>query len=101
MPEPQDDGELRDMRRRFAVAAVLSAPLLVVGMADMLPGHALAAALAAPWAPWAQLALATPVVWWAGWPLLARGWAEAFAERSRRRGSGMRTQPGPGLGLVH
>ncbi len=23
---------------------------------------------------WIQFALATPAVWWAGWPLLHRGW---------------------------
>ena len=66
--------ELADMTRRLRVSAALSAPLLVLAMADMLPGapvhHALGGALS-----WVQLALATPVVLWGGWPFFERGWA--------------------------
>ncbi|WP_394849524.1 cadmium-translocating P-type ATPase [Pendulispora brunnea] len=57
----EDDSELRDMRRRFVVAAALSVPVLVLGMAETLP--------------WVQLALATPVVLWGGWPFFQRAWA--------------------------
>ncbi len=71
--------ELADMRRRFRIAAVLAAPLFLLGMADMLPGRPLAGLLHAPALPWIQLALATPVVLWAGAPLLARGWRSIVA----------------------
>ena len=47
---------------RLAVAAVLTAPLALVAMADPLHFSG--------W-KWAALALATPVVWWAGWPFHA------------------------------
>src|SRR5262245_15132580 len=73
--------ELRDMRRRFTVAAVLAAPLFLLAMGDMLPGRPLAGLVTAAWLPWVQLALATPTVFWAGWPLLARG-ARSIAARS-------------------
>jgi P-type Cu+ transporter len=66
-----DNPELRDMTRRFAVSAALTAPLVVASMAEMLgaPIHALSSGTLA----WLQLALATPVVAWAGAPLFARG----------------------------
>jgi Cu+-exporting ATPase len=51
--------ELADMTRRFWIAAALSVPVLAFGM--MEAQRAL------------QLLLATPVVIWAGWPLLQRG----------------------------
>ena len=33
------------------------------------------AASTSRWSNWLGLALATPVVWWAGWPFFERGWA--------------------------
>ncbi|MEO7731528.1 MAG: heavy metal-binding domain-containing protein, partial [Kofleriaceae bacterium] len=62
--------ELRDLTRRLAVAAALTVPLLVQSMTEMLGGPALVSPGALPWA---QLALATPVVGWAGWPFFVRG----------------------------
>ncbi len=48
-----------ELRRRAVVASVLTLPLVVIAM---WPG------LDLPHEPWVQLALATPVVLWAGWP---------------------------------
>ena len=74
---PEDDGELRDMTRRFWVATALGVPVLLLAMLPMVGvpidhwiGHT--AYL------WLQLVLATPVVLWAGWPLLVRG-VKSFA----------------------
>ena len=64
--------ELVEMTRRFWFATALALPLLAIAMSEMAP--ALRDLLAAPWLAWVQLALATPVVLWAGWPLLVRGW---------------------------
>jgi Cu+-exporting ATPase len=72
--EPGEDPELRDMRRRFGVAAALTLPLLAVAMGDMLPGHPVSAALPTGARPWIELGLATPVVFYAGAPLLVRAW---------------------------
>lgn len=70
-PSAAENEELRDMQRRFVVSVLLSAPLLVVAMGDLVPGdpigHALGGAL-----PWVELALATPVVAWGGWPFFVR-----------------------------
>jgi P-type Cu+ transporter len=70
----EDDSELRSMQRRFWVGVVLSAPLLVISMGGMAEGSPLHA-LPAGWMEWLQLALATPVVLWGGWPFFQRGWA--------------------------
>src|SRR5258705_9401307 len=44
-------------------------------MLDMLPGVPLRHVFPARWLAWTELALATPVVLWAGAPFFARGWA--------------------------
>ena len=69
---PRENPELAQMRRRLCVALVFSVPLFVLAMAPMLiPGafdflpHAIR--------KWIELALATPVVLWCGWPFLVRG----------------------------
>ncbi|HEY4677777.1 MAG TPA: heavy metal-binding domain-containing protein, partial [Candidatus Angelobacter sp.] len=70
----EDDSELQSMQRRFWVGVALSIPLLAIsmgGMAASSPLHNLPAG----WMEWLQLALATPVVLWGGWPFFQRGWA--------------------------
>src|SRR5438270_2285899 len=65
--------ELEDMSRRFWVGVLLSAPLIVLAMGEMVFRGYLEDLLKSAWLPWVHLALATPVVLWAGWPLLERG----------------------------
>ena len=70
-----DDGpneELIDMTRRLWIGGALAVPLVALDMGGhlfdlhgLLP-HALT--------PWLMLALATPVVLWAGGPFFVRGW---------------------------
>jgi Cu+-exporting ATPase len=67
-----ENPELVDMTRRFAVSAVLTAPLVLSSMAEML-GAPIASWLSPRALTWLQLALATPVVAWGGLPLFARG----------------------------
>ena len=70
---PEDDSELRDMTRRFWVAIAVAVPVLLLAMLPMIgvPPHQW---LAVSQLQWLQLVLTTPVVVWAGWPLLVRGW---------------------------
>jgi P-type Cu+ transporter len=70
----EDDSELRSMQRRFWVGVALSVPLLAIAMGGMAAGSPLHN-LPAGWTTWLQLALATPVVLWGGWPFFQRGWA--------------------------
>ena len=74
-PESGTSAELRDMTRRFWIGAALASPLLLLEMGGHLArGHP--QRLVSPVASlWAQFLLGTPVVLWAGWPLLERGFA--------------------------
>jgi Cu+-exporting ATPase len=68
--------ELADMTRRFWGCLVLTAPLLLLTMGEMVVGQqAIARLLPGRILAWAQLALATPVVLWGGLPFFTRGWA--------------------------
>jgi P-type Cu+ transporter len=67
--------ELENMSRRFWVCLVLSAPLLLIAMSEMIPGQPLSHLVPSRAALWIELALATPVVLWGGLPFFARGWA--------------------------
>ncbi|MDO9194466.1 MAG: heavy metal translocating P-type ATPase, partial [Undibacterium sp.] len=68
----EDTSELDDMTRRFKFSVVLSLPLLVMTMADMLPGFNVHNWLGMTLFNWLQLVLAAPVVLWAGWPFFER-----------------------------
>ena len=72
----QRNPELADMTRRFWIGMVLTVPLLILAMGSHLPGIApLVARVASGGSSnYLELLLATPVVVWAGWPLLERGW---------------------------
>jgi Cu+-exporting ATPase len=67
--------ELVSMTRRFWVSAALTLPLLAVMVSDILPGRPLQHLLEGSLLGWIELALATPVVLWGGWPFFERGWA--------------------------
>ncbi len=69
----EDTSELDDMTRRFRISAALTLPLFLYAMAEMLPGAPLQGLAPGNAAAWIQLLLATPVVFWGGWPLLHRG----------------------------
>ena len=73
---------LADTRRRLIVAAILTIPLLA-GLASMTIAPFLPAALTNPWL---QLALATPVQFYAGWPFYKGAWKVA-----RHRATDMNT----------
>ncbi|MGH8247362.1 MAG: heavy metal-binding domain-containing protein, partial [Gammaproteobacteria bacterium] len=77
------DPELIDMQRRFWVAAVLTVPIFVIAMAGLIPSQAVMDVLHGNMAAlnWVQLALATPIVLWCGWPFFARA-AASVVHRS-------------------
>ncbi|MGO9469917.1 MAG: heavy metal translocating P-type ATPase, partial [Isosphaeraceae bacterium] len=73
------DPELADMSRRFTICLILTVPLLLLSMGEMLRGFAPAREIAGRSWLWVQLALATPVVVWGGLPFFKRGWASIAA----------------------
>ncbi len=68
----EENPELRDMRRRFLFAVVLTLPLVAIAMIDMLPGRPLSGLLPGHSRVFIELALATPVCLWAAWPFYVR-----------------------------
>ncbi len=90
----EDDGELRDMTRRFRWSLVLSIPVFLSSMSELVPGLHVGAGRA--WLAWLQFALATPVVLWGGWPFFVRGW-RSVVERSLN----MFTLIGLGTGVAY
>ena len=72
--------ELDDMTRRLRVSAALTIPTLFLAMSEMTPGD-LAHLLPGSAVNWVQLAFATPVVLWGGWPFFVRGW-QSIVNRS-------------------
>jgi len=71
----EENPELRDMSRRFWVSVVLTLPVFLLGMSDLLPGQPVQHAISPRTLAWIELVLATPVVLWGGWPFFQRGWA--------------------------
>jgi len=64
--------EIADLTRRVFIAAVLTAPVLFGVMAGkFLPAGGLTSLLLNPWV---QLALISPVMLYAGWPIHRTGW---------------------------
>jgi Cu+-exporting ATPase len=73
--------ELVDMTRRFWIGAALAIPMLILEMGAHLPERVLHRFVAPVVSMWILFALGTPVVLWAGWPLLERG-AASLRHRS-------------------
>src|SRR6266850_1000342 len=87
----EDDSELRDLTRRLWASAVLSAPLLFIAMAPML-----GFAAQFKYSRYVELLLATPVVWWGGWPFFRKFWLSL-----KNRSPNMYTLIGLGVGLAY
>ena len=73
--------ELTDMTWRFWGSVGLAVPVVLLAMSDVIPGEPVQHALPARVVSWLELVLATPVVLWAGWPLLERGWRSLVNRR--------------------
>ena len=85
--------ELIDMSKRFWVSAFLSVPLIILSMgAELLGWHLLPMRTSV----WVQLALATPVVVWGGWPFFVRFWGSL-----QTRSLNMFTLIGLGVGVAY
>jgi heavy metal translocating P-type ATPase len=72
--EDVENVHLKDMTRRFRVSVALSLPLVATAMAEMIWGAGFRHAVSESLYAWGQLALATPVVLWGGWPFFQRAW---------------------------
>jgi Cu+-exporting ATPase len=92
LAEVEADPEYDSMRLRFWVSAALSAPLLVLAMF----GESLGLRLTPAFLHGIELALATPVVLWGGWPFFQRFWSSIV-----NRSPNMFTLIGLGTGAAY
>ena len=67
--------ELASMSRRLWIGAILALPVFLLEMGGHIPALRLHELVPPRISIWIQFALATPVVFWAGAPFFARGWA--------------------------
>ena len=88
-----DGGELADMTRRLWISAVLTLPVAALEMGEHFFGFA---PLSHRASSLVQLALATPVVLWGGWPFFVRG-----AQSLRSRHLNMFTLIAMGTGVAY
>ena len=88
--------ELYDMSRRFWFAAVVTVPLVALGMSDALPGDPLGRLLSMRARSLWELALATPVCLWSAWPFFVRA-----ALSLHHRSLNMFTLIGLGVGVAY
>src|SRR2546425_7452001 len=79
--QDEENPELVNMTRRFWVSVALSLPVFLIGMSEFIPGDLLQRIAPMNVWVWLQLALATPVVLWGGWPFFVRGW-QSIVNRS-------------------
>ncbi|HJZ81646.1 MAG TPA: heavy metal translocating P-type ATPase, partial [Pyrinomonadaceae bacterium] len=94
--EDQANPELEDMTRRFWAGVVLTVPLLLIAMSDLIPGQPLQQIMSMKTAGWVEMALATPVVLWGGAPFFARAWQSLVT-----RNLNMFTLIGLGVGVAY
>lgn len=91
----EDKSELIDMSRRFWVSVVLAFPVFLSAMAAEFWPETVAEIIQPRARQWAELALATPVVLWGGWPFFVRGWQSVVS-----RHLNMFTLIGIGVGIA-
>jgi len=73
LAEKESNPEYEVMHKRFIVGAILTLPLVIIAMRDLIPGGRLLDTLApANTYEWLALILATPVILWGGWPFFVR-----------------------------
>ena len=79
--EEPDNPELSAMWGRFKFSLVLTLPIFLLAMSEMIGGSFLQPQWLADRSVWIQCLLAAPVVLWGGWPLLERGWSSLLHRR--------------------
>ncbi len=92
----EENPEYIEMRRRFWVGVVLSIPLVLIAMRDLIPGLKLEETISSGVLKWVEVVLATPVVLWGGWPFFVRGWQSVV-----NRSPNMFTLIGLGVGVAY
>jgi Cu+-exporting ATPase len=94
--EERQNPELVDMTRRFWISLGPAVLVMILAMAEMIPGLSLERIADGSMKNWAELILATPVVLWGGRPFFERAWNSLV-----RRAPNMFTLIGLGTGAAY
>ncbi|MEE8369048.1 MAG: copper-translocating P-type ATPase [Thermoanaerobaculia bacterium] len=94
--EEEENPELINMTRRFWVGTVLTFPLVMIAMAGAFGVSFFHRLAPARTLGLVELALATPVVLWGGWPFFTRAWKSIL-----HRSLNMFTLVGLGVGVAY
>ncbi len=70
----EENPELADMTHRFWIGGAFALPVFVLAMGHLIPPLRHESWVMGDTSRWIQFLLSTPVVLWAGWPFLKRGW---------------------------
>ena len=89
----EDHSEYDEMKQRFILSAILSAPLLAITMGG---AHLLNSSFLNEWQGYIEFALATPVVLYGGLPFFIR-----FAQSLKNKSPNMFTLIGLGVGVAY
>jgi P-type Cu+ transporter len=80
-----EDGENLELTsrlmRRFWTSLALTVPILLINMGEMIPSGGAIHLVPGRLAVWVQVTLATPLVFWCGWPFFARAWMSIIHRR--------------------
>jgi Cu+-exporting ATPase len=93
--------ELVDFSRRFKWSAGFTLPLLMLAMGEMFFGQSFHSWSASAFMNWVQLFLASPVVFWAGYPIFQRGWASIKTRKTRNLNMFTLIALGTGVAFVY
>jgi Cu+-exporting ATPase len=73
--------EIRNLSQKFWIAAALTLPVFLIAMGKMIPVLQMDSWLPVSVSKWIELALATPVIFWAGGMFFRKGW-QSLVHRS-------------------
>ena len=91
----EENAELIDMSRRFWISLVLALPVFISAMGADLWVQTFNSLIRPQTRQWLEFILATPVVFWCGWPFLTRAWTSVVT-----RNLNMFTLIGLGVGVA-
>lgn len=70
----EPNAELVDMKRRFWVSLILTIPVLIAAMGELIPGEPLLHVASQRTWTWFEFIVGSPVILWGAWPFFVRGW---------------------------
>lgn len=95
-PENEEDAAYRKMLKKFWIAVVLTIPVFILAMSEMLPSIGSFLMDYKTVTGWISLVLTTPVVFYSGWQFFKRGYSSVI-----RRSPNMWTLISIGVGAAY